>query len=571
MNANGATNNDGFITICGGLGMNDGVWYSFMGDGFEVTITVEELSSWNSEIGLYAGDCNNLTCIDSEDTLSNTQEIVFISQLGETYFVNIGASSGLLNLSEGSFSLNIETVGPPPCSDPSDMTFDNVNPYSALISWAENGEAESWEVIYGFSGFNPLIQGNSVIVEDDPQILISDLEPNTTYDVYVTSNCEFNNSEIVGPLSFTTAIPVCADPSDISVNEISTNSAMISWLENGEAEAWEVVYGLESFNPETEGILLSVNETPNVEISDLAANTAYDVYVKSICQFNESEFSLLETFTTLPPPCSQPSAVIIQNIESDSAQISWSSPENDQWEVIYGLTGFNPETEGELILVENTQTVNLTDLVSNSVYDVYIRSICDSNESEYLGPISFTTQTQICADPTAITISEITENSAYISWTENGAATQWSIVFGPLGFDPETEGEEIIDNDGVLGETISNLTENTVYEVYIYAICSESVSNVSAPEEFETASLSLTTDQFKQFQYYPTPVSSSINLKAVNTISKIEIYSITGKKIFAEKIQKLQHQIDLSSVVSGIYLMNVTIGESLKTYKLIKK
>ncbi|WP_304132703.1 T9SS type A sorting domain-containing protein [Mesonia mobilis] len=382
MNANGATNNNGFITVCGGLGMNDGVWYSFVGDGYPITITVEETTDWNSEIGLYSGSCNNLSCVESVDTEESIQQIVFNSQEGENYFINIGVNSGTNNALEGAFELEISTLG--------------------------------------------------------------------------------------------------------------------------------------------------------------------------------------------PPPCAEPSAIIIQNIESNSASLSWSeNGEANQWEVYYGLINFDPETEGEMIVVENEPQVTLPNLVSSTTYGVYIKSICEFNESDLIGPVNFITQTQICADPTNLSISNITETSAEVSWVENGAATEWLIVYGTPGFDPAFEGVEVIDNDGVLGETLTGLEAGT-YEVYVYSICSESVSNISEPEVFSTANLSTQNHLFNTFKYYPNPVNSTLNLEANSRIDRVEIYNITGKKIYSNTIGSLTHQLDVSFTSAGIYLMKVYIEDQEKTFKLIK-
>ena len=362
--------------------MNDGVWYSFVGDGYPITITVEETTDWNSEIGLYSGSCNNLSCVESVDTEESIQQIVFNSQEGENYFINIGVNSGTNNALEGAFELEISTLG--------------------------------------------------------------------------------------------------------------------------------------------------------------------------------------------PPPCAEPSAIIIQNIESNSASLSWSeNGEANQWEVYYGLINFDPETEGEMIVVENEPQVTLPNLVSSTTYGVYIKSICEFNESDLIGPVNFITQTQICADPTNLSISNITETSAEVSWVENGAATEWLIVYGTPGFDPAFEGVEVIDNDGVLGETLTGLEAGT-YEVYVYSICSESVSNISEPEVFSTANLSTQNHFFQNFQYYPNPVNSTLNLEANSRIDRVEIYNITGKKIYSNTIGSLTHQLDVSFTSAGIYLMKVYIEDQEKTFKLIK-
>src|SRR5690606_30067270 len=48
---------------------------------------------------------------------------------------------------------------------------------------------------------------------------------------------------------------------------------------------------------------------------------------------------------------------------------------------------------------------------------------------------SVTIDPGVCAAPTAVMIADITTAGATVSWTENGDATQWEVLYGPAGFD----------------------------------------------------------------------------------------------------------------------------------------
>ena len=63
VDATSATNNAGFIDVsgCGGA-MNDGVWYTIIGDGSNVTIDVSP-TAWDAKIAIYTGSCGTFTCI----------------------------------------------------------------------------------------------------------------------------------------------------------------------------------------------------------------------------------------------------------------------------------------------------------------------------------------------------------------------------------------------------------------------------------------------------------------------------------------------------------------------------
>lgn len=106
----GATNNSGFITACSNE-MNDGTWFTFIGDGdtFNVTVTLPAGSDFDPQIGIYSGVCSALSC---EDTVDNggqgvTETLSIPTLTGNTYYVNVGHYSGWSDEMEGAFTIDI--------------------------------------------------------------------------------------------------------------------------------------------------------------------------------------------------------------------------------------------------------------------------------------------------------------------------------------------------------------------------------------------------------------------------------------------------------------------------------
>ncbi|HEX8270879.1 MAG TPA: T9SS type A sorting domain-containing protein [Flavobacterium sp.] len=110
-----ATNNAGFITSCtiGGASMNDGVWYTVVGNGLTLTAALSSVGAWDPQIDVYSGSCGTFTCVASADNGgTNGAETVLIenSVLGTTYYINIGHYSGFTNSPEGLFTLNVTSA-----------------------------------------------------------------------------------------------------------------------------------------------------------------------------------------------------------------------------------------------------------------------------------------------------------------------------------------------------------------------------------------------------------------------------------------------------------------------------
>lgn len=94
---------------------------------------------------------------------------------------------------------------------------------------------------------------------------------------------------------------------------------------------------------------------------------------------------------------------------------------------------------------------------------------------------------------------------------------------------------------------------------------------------FETAynsflvSLSTENNSINDIEVYPNPVLNDLNITIDNlhlSETKVSVYTILGKKILTFENKK---NIDVSSLKSGVYLLKIKNGTSLKSLKFIKK
>ncbi len=109
--AAGATNNNGFIETCASGGMNDGTWFTFTGNGnpFDISVTVPAGSTFDPEMGVYSGSCDNLTCeVTMDEGAMGEGETVSVSTVaGTVYYVNVGHYSSTSDELEGTFTITI--------------------------------------------------------------------------------------------------------------------------------------------------------------------------------------------------------------------------------------------------------------------------------------------------------------------------------------------------------------------------------------------------------------------------------------------------------------------------------
>ena len=184
------------------------------------------------------------------------------------------------------------------------------------------------------------------------------------------------------------------------------------------------------------------------------------------------------------PTCSWVTDLDVNDIGSFSSTVTWTENGSaSSWNLEYGEAGFELGTGTTAIA--DTTTFELTGLSSDTPYDVYVQADCDGDGlSSWTGPVTFQTLIS-CPSPTELSVSDITETSANLSWIENGTATTWNIEYGTSGFVlGEGTLESITDNP----YTLSGLSDSTTYDYYVQADCGDGDSSSwTGPFTFQTS------------------------------------------------------------------------------------
>ncbi|SEA17075.1 choice-of-anchor L domain-containing protein [Bizionia paragorgiae] len=149
------------------------------------------------------------------------------------------------------------------------------------------------------------------------------------------------------------------------------------------------------------------------------------------------------TFDELPT-CVNPSNITFTNITSTSADIAWiSNGMETEWEVTIQPLGTGaPTVDGDLT---TTNPYLATGLTPATHYEVYIRSVCGLEKSDWVGPSNFTTECALFTAP----YTENFENSGDIPlcWTMSGGE-DWN-------FDNDPGLNHIGNNGAMTGNTTS--------------------------------------------------------------------------------------------------------------------
>ena len=202
----------------------------------------------------------------------------------------------------------------------------------------------------------------------------------------------------------------------------------------------------------------------------------------------------VDNFSITKQALSVPTEFAYSNLTATSVDLSWTANSAEiEWQVKYGATGFDVETEGTAV-VATTNPYTLT-VEPETAYDVYVRAKADENYSGWSNKVSFTTP-ELYLKPTGVTSSNVAATTATISWTKNGTETTWEYSCSTSSDEPAEDGSYTIVD--AVSANLTGLTESTTYYVYVRAKVGDEHSKWSEVHSFITTQvpLDLTTGSF---------------------------------------------------------------------------
>lgn len=409
---------------------------------------------------------------------------------------------------------------PPVCPQPENLQVTNISATSAHFNWSAGGTESQWQVEYGPSGFY-LGSGTSVNTQF-PVYIASNLTANTSYDVYIRALCSEENSEWVGPVSFTTPYG-CAPITSISVSAITAETAYIDWNPSGSETLWNIEYGISGFVPGT-GTL--VNNIPQSEylITALSPNTLYEFRIQADCSspYGTSLWSAMQSFYTLP--CDN--GCNYQLITTDAWGDGWGETylqiiqNGVTTQQIYMQSG---SSQSQSIYLCNGATVSLVihpssfvsevgltlnDPFGNMIFQLLPYTLEEGMSSTELLSITASCVEPDCLPPFNVVVSGVSAQTADIQWNHAVGESVFQISYGLLGTPPEDG--TLVENVVELNFQLNNLSPAQSYDVYIGTSCGSTQSIWSGPVSFTTTSFNLLN---------PVPCNAGIQIPDNNCIS----------------------------------------------------
>lgn len=338
------------------------------------------------------------------------------------------------------------------------------------------------------------------------------------------------------------AAPSCLPPTNLSVGNITATSANLIWTESGTATSWDIEWGTLGFTPT--GTPTISGATNPQSISGLSSNTTYSFYVRSNCGAGG--------FSTWSGPFSFTTACVAENV-----------PYSMDFET--AIVPNLPNCTSQ----QNIGSGNLWTVQSNPGYGFTTKALRYSWNSSNAANVWFYTNG-----------INLTAGTTYrISYSYGGTALypeKLKVAYGtsPLATAMTTV---LADYSNVVNDTPNNVFVDftpTASGVYYFGFNAYSIANqfyLFVDNIVVDVALSNTDFDNSNFIAYPNPVKDVLNVSYSTEISSIRVINMIGQEVISRNVNASSTQVDMSELSAGTYIVNVTLGDAVKTLKVVKQ
>lgn len=343
----------------------------------------------------------------------------------------------------------------PPCPAPDGLSATDFTINSAKLSWSPGYLEDTWQVAVQPEGTG--VPATAGVTTGNNPYTINGLTSNTAYEFYVRAVCGGGNgnSEWVGPFTFRTACEAFDMPFYETFN--TDSETVYCWSINNVNGGWDTWI---------------TNADDNVYEGDRTARFS--------AEFSDPNDDWLIT----------PALNLTGNERLTYQYRAYSAEYPVAIEVLLSTTGMNPEDFTSVLLPVTTysNTYHIKQTIDLSAYTGQVYIAWHGSTGNANGMYLYVDDVKVeaipdCADPFDMAVTDITTNSAQLSWTPGNAETQWEIIVKTFtsGAPSGTE-TGIITSDNPY--TINGLLSGTSYSFYIRSVCGDNKSIWNGPIQF---------------------------------------------------------------------------------------
>lgn len=488
----GSINNQSSGCSTGGYVDNTATMSASMNQGLNYNIQVTLNPSYGQGIGVFIDWNQNQSFTDAGEFFGNLNttaaggtETIQISVpataiLGTTrmrvicrYASTVSSTGSCGGWTYGETEDYAVVVAPAPsCLPTNSVNAANVLAYSSDVTWASVAGASGYNIEWGVPGFTPGT-GSSVGSQSGisgTSTNIPSLSPQTDYQVFVQTDCGSSTSPWGGPVSFTTQ---CAYSPAPWVENFTTTSTPLCWSQSA-----------------TTGGPWQFPGSPGYDAAGTLDHTN-----NSNGNYATLDHSGTDVGVILESPIIDVTALNVPELRfwiwsHYNGSLAAYNPtyieayDGTQWQPLGSVVGdFGPQwTEFNFIIPPSL-------IYNTNLVKIRFRGESGGNSSDFYNDILLDdvsiTEAPTCPAPINLNLVDSDTNSAILQWTTTGSEIEWELEWGPVGFTPGSGDSSHLTGNNP--DTITGLTMNTFYDVYLRAVCSPGdTSFLVGPVSFHT-------------------------------------------------------------------------------------
>jgi len=308
----------------------------------------------------------------------------------------------------------------------------------------------------------------------------------------------------------------CVAPTDLSATVENTSSglrARLQWTPASGQNAWRLYYintsasALPSHGPgggiptasyvdlTSSDVIytgqVGVDGPVQYLLTGLAEDSDYQFWVHGNCSGDLSESSEIFEFST-STGCEAPTRLTAGAIGLNGATVRWKANSGEtSWTLYYmkeGAASTFTEVSVSGTPVNGYYFYPLSNLQSATTYMVVVRADCSADShSAYSSTLTFTT---LCPEPENLSVSNVSETEATLTWTADAPAT-WDYSVTKVA-DGQTQEQGTVQNSSNATVSLDNLEANTLYVCEVGSECNSSTTGYFLTRSSCTAPASVT-------------------------------------------------------------------------------
>ena len=431
---------------------------------------------------------------------------------------------------------------PAPCAEPAGLTVGNVGTATTSLNWNNADNANDYRLQYRRQGTSSWTSRTY----DQSQASLSGLNPNTTYQWRVRTNCSSGNSDDISGPNFTTRSPNtgdCVAPENLVVSDISQSRASFRW---------ESVNGARSYTyrirQKGSSRWYSFNLSGrSISIRGMRGGITYQWRVRTNCTNGSSSYVDGDEFTTPAGQMASATSEVVwsENFEvadrstQDAATTAWTSQVvagNGSAMVSDGrftVSSVSAEWQSEKIAIDALHEISMT-------YDLESTSTAD--------------------DGSALVFSYRIDGGTWEEVDRQAVA-------------PERKSVTVA--RGVAGQWLElRLVANMETAQQTYRIDNVSVSCSDCEANESVLSVLASDDELIDLRAYPNPYFSSfrVDLPTLTDQVDVRVFDIQGKLVQSMQPTSPGRSLTLGSTLEpGLYVVRVATPDFTKEIKVTKQ